>query len=235
MKFNKLRTVIIDDSDVQRAALIHLIENHPNLVLMGEYHNGINARPHIKNKDIDLVFLDIEMPVVNGFELLESLEKIPQIIIGTGNPNYALKAFDHNVTDYLLKPIKKDRFNESIKRALINHSHAEEFKDESEYIYVNSDLKKTKVYLNAIQWIEGMGDYIRIITDDNDILVLSTMKSFLTRLPESKFLRIHKSYIVNLAKVEKFNTAIVEVVGKQLPLSRHRKIELEKALIDSKF
>lgn len=227
-----LRSILIDDSALQRAALVNLIESHPNVELVREYHNGINARPHIKENNVDLIFLDVEMPVIDGFELLESLDKLPQIIITTSNPDYAMRAFDHNVTDYLLKPIEKNRFNEAVKRAIANYSSIRELEEDSEYIYVNSNLKKIKVLLKDIHWVEGMGDYIKLITEDNSILVLSTMKSFLDRLPKDKFLRIHKSYIINLDKVEKFNTAIVEVCGKQLPLSRHKKTDLEEALLN---
>ncbi|MFK5971793.1 MAG: LytTR family DNA-binding domain-containing protein [Flavobacteriaceae bacterium] len=226
-----LRSILIDDSALQRAALVNLIKGHANIELLYEYTNGINARHYIKENAIDLIFLDVEMPIINGFELLESLDKIPQIIITTSNPDYAMRAFDYNVTDYLLKPIEKNRFNEAVKRALANHTNVQVPEENNDYIYVNSNLKKIKVFLKDIHWVEGMGDYIKLITEDNSILVLSTMKSFLARLPEAKFLRIHKSYIVNLDKVDKFNTAIVEVCGKQLPLSRHKKTDLEEALL----
>ncbi|PHQ61157.1 MAG: DNA-binding response regulator [Maribacter sp.] len=232
MSNTTLKSILIDDSALQRTALVNLIESHPNVELLHEYNSGINARSYIKENTIDLIFLDVEMPIIDGFELLESLDEIPQIIITTSNPDYAMRAFDHNVTDYLLKPIEKNRFNEAVKRAIANYSNVRELEEDTEYIYVNSSLKKIKVLLKDIHWIEGMGDYIKLITEDNSILILSTMKSFMHRLPQDKFLRIHKSYIVNLDKVDKFNTAIVEVCGKQLPLSRHKKDELEEALLN---
>ena len=155
----------------------------------------------------------------------------PQIIIITSNPDHALQAFDYNVTDYLLKPITNVRFNEAVKRAMLNHIANQDTKTSGDYIYVNSNLKKTKLFLKNINYIEGLGDYIKIHTEDSNTLVLSTMKRFLEQLPKDKFLRIHKSYIVNLDKVDKFNTAIVEIRGKQLPLSRHKKDQLEEALV----
>ncbi|WP_273567417.1 LytR/AlgR family response regulator transcription factor [Maribacter halichondriae] len=228
-----LKVMVIDDSSVQRAAIVKFIENHPNLELTGEYHNGINARKILMENDTDLIFLDVEMPVLDGFQLLESLDHRPQIIIITSNPDHALQAFDYNVTDYLLKPIAKERFNESVKRAMNNHIANLESGSEGEHIYVNSNLKKVKVFINDVNWVEGFGDYVKIVTDDkNGILVLSTMKNFIKKLPEDKFLRIHKSYIVNLEKVEKFNTALVEIKGTQLPLSRHKKDQLEDALVN---
>ncbi len=233
MKNSVLKTIVIDDSTVQRAAVIKHVENHPDLHLTGEYHNGINARKILMENETDLIFLDVEMPVLDGFQLLESLDHRPQIIIITSNPDYALQAFDYNVTDYLLKPIAKERFNESVKRAVNNHTANLESSIEGEHIYVNSNLKKIKVFVNDVNWVEGFGDYVKIVTNDkNGILVLSTMKNFIKKLPEDKFLRIHKSYIVNLEKVEKFNTALVEIKGTQLPLSRHKKDQLEEALVN---
>jgi DNA-binding LytR/AlgR family response regulator len=223
--------MVIDDSAVQRAALTALIEKHPNLVLVEVFQNGISARASIKRNEVDLIFLDIEMPVVDGFELIESLEIRPQIILITSNPGYALRAFDHNVTDYLLKPITKERFNESIKRALLNYVRSENVDLDNDYIYVNSDLKKVKVFLKRINWVQGFGDYIKLITEEGTLLVLTTMKSFMDLLPQDRFLRIHKSYIVNLDKVEKFNSAFVEIRGHEIPLSKHKKTALEEALM----
>ena len=226
-----LKCMVVDDSSVQRASVIKFIEKHKSLRLTGEYHNAINARKYLQENETDLIFLDVEMPIISGFELLESLDHSPQVIIVSGNPDYALRAFDYNVTDYLLKPITMERFKDSIKRALVNHQASQEQQAIGDFIYVNSNLKKVKVLLKDINWIEGFGDYVKIITENGNLLVLSTMKSFLTRLPEDKFFRIHKSYIINLEKVDKFNTAIVEVCGQQLPLSRHKKDGFETALL----
>jgi DNA-binding LytR/AlgR family response regulator len=215
---------------MQRIAVAKLVNNHPNLTLVAEYSNAIEAKNGIKNNDIDLIFLDVEMPIINGFDLLESLENPPQVILITGNPNYALKAFDYDVTDYLYKPITVDRFHASVKRALAKYEHMQTVMEEDEYIFVKSNLKKRKVVLNDINWIEALGDYIKLVTPEANIVVLSTMKSFAQQLPEDKFLRIHKSYIVNLEKVEKFNSKNVEVAGRQVPLSRNKKTELTEAL-----
>jgi len=226
----KLRSIIVDDSSMQRIAVAKLVNNHPNLALVAEYSNAIEAKNGLKNNDIDLIFLDIEMPIINGFDLLESLDNPPQVILITGNPDYALKAFDYAVTDYLYKPITMDRFDISVKRAVANFEQMHKVKEDEGYIFVKSNLKKRKVVLNDIKWIEALGDYIKLVTNEGNIVILSTMKSFAEQLPEDKFLRIHKSYIVNLEKVEKFNSKNVEVDGRQVPLSRNKKSELADAL-----
>ncbi len=201
MGTNKLRTIVVDDSSLQRMAVAKLIKDHQNLDLIAEYNNGIEAYKNVEKDKIDLIFLDVEMPIIDGFEFIESLTNIPQIILITGKPDYALRAFDYDVTDYLLKPITKSRFEASVKRALVKDIQTNMGNEDQSHIYVNSNLKKVKVLVNDIKWIEGVGDYIKLVTDDANILVLSTMKAFIEKLPDDKFLRIHKSYIINLEKV----------------------------------
>lgn len=233
MDTNKLRTIIVDDSSLQRMAVSKLISDHSNLDLVAEYNNGIEAYKNVEKNKIDLIFLDIEMPILDGFEFIESLSNIPQIILITGKPDYALKAFDYDVTDYLLKPITKSRFDDSVRKALLKSARFNVSKSDEAHIYVNSNLKKVKVVISDIKWIEGLGDYIKLVTDDTNILVLSTMKAFIEKLPQDMFLRIHKSYIVNLEKIEKFSSAQVEVGGQQIPLSRYKKLQLEEALLST--
>lgn len=226
----KMNCIIVDDSTLQRMAVAKLIKNHPLLSLVAEYSNAIEAKNGLKNENVDLIFLDVEMPIVSGFDLLESLTEPPQVILVTGKAEYALKAFDYDVTDYLQKPITTDRFEASVKRAIEKFKLENISKEEDEHIFVKSNLKKRKVYLNEINWVEALGDYIKLVTDEANIVVLSTMKSFEKELPAERFLRIHKSYIVNLGKVEKFNSKNVEVNGKQIPLSRNKKQDLAEAL-----
>ena len=226
----KLRSIIVDDSSMQRMAVAKLVNNHPNLALVAEYSNAIEAKNGIKNNEIDLIFLDVEMPIINGFDLLESLDNRPQVILITGKPDYALKAFDYDVTDYLHKPITMSRFDSSVRRAVAKFEQLNRVNEDEEHIFVKSNLKKRKVILNDIKWIEALGDYIKLVTDEANIVILSTMKSFEEQLPEDKFLRIHKSYIINLEKVEKFNSKNVEVSGRSIPLSRNKKSELAEAL-----
>lgn len=233
MEINKLRTIVVDDSSLQRMAVSKLISDHPHLDLVAEYNNGIEAYKNVEKNQIDLIFLDVEMPILDGFEFIESLSNIPQIILITGKPDYALKAFEYDVTDYLLKPFTKSRFAASVKKALFKNEKSNVNRADGAHIYVNSNLKKVKVLINDIKWIEGLGDYIKLVTDDANILVLSTMKAFIEKLPQDKFLRIHKSYIVNLEKIEKFSSAQVEVDGQLIPLSRYKKLQLEEALLNA--
>lgn len=227
-----LKTIVIDDSKMQRTAMAELIRNHPNLELIADYKNGIEARISMDTDPADLVFLDIEMPIISGFDFIESLKDCPKIILITGNADYAMQAFDYDVTDYLLKPISRERFNTSVRKVLASLYDTEAEIPENQYISVSSKLKKIKINLDEIMWIEGVGDYIKIVSDTKGTMVLMTMKALLEQLPKEKFMRVHKSYIVNLEKVENFNGSQVEVAGHRIPLSRNKKILLEEALMN---
>ena len=148
--------------------------------------------------------------------------------VGYSQVAHAQSAFD--VTDYLQKPITPERFDAAVKRAIAKYEQMHFPKEEEEHIFVKSNLKKRKVFLSEIKWVEALGDYIKLVTDDANIVVLSTMKAFEKELPSDRFLRIHKSYIINLDKVERFTSKTVEVKGMSIPLSRNKKSELSDAL-----
>ncbi|PHS65678.1 MAG: DNA-binding response regulator [Flavobacterium sp.] len=229
-----LNCAIVDDSTLQRLSIVRLIDNHPSLNLVAEYNNAIEAKIGLATTDIDLVFLDIEMPILSGFDLLDDLTIKPQIIFVTGKTKYAFKAFDYDAVDYLRKPISKDRFLNAVHKAIsIFKMKNEDGFDDEDFIFVKSNLKKRKVFLNELKYIEALGDYVKLVTENDSLVVLSTMKAFEALLPEDRFLRIHKSYIVNLDKVERYNSKVIELGNQQLPLSRNRKTQLVEALTAS--
>jgi len=226
-----LNCVVVDDSAIQRLSIVKLVGNHPSLNLIAEYSSALETKNGLNTHQVDLIFLDIEMPVLNGFELLDVLNKKPQIIFVTGKTEYAFKAFNYDATDYLHKPITRDRFNASVEKALEHHRLLmNQNEEEGEHIFVKSNLKKRKVYIKDIKWIEALGDYVKLVTEETSLVVLSTMKAFEAELPNGKFLRIHKSYIVNLDKIDRFNSKNVEVGAYEIPLSRNKKTQLVDAL-----
>ena len=229
MEIKQLKSVIIEDSEVQRTVLSRIIESHPNLTLKGCYRNGIDAKNNQADKDVDLIFLDIEMPLINGFELLETFAKAPQIVIISSKSEHALRAFDYNVTDYLLKPINLQRFDKAIKKVFRNAAMVSDAED-GNYFFVKSNLRNVKIMYQDIRWVEALGDYVKLVTEKTTHIVLTSMKAFEKELPEDQFMRIHKSYIINLKRVEKFNHIAVEVGSKKIPISRKRKITLMDAL-----
>jgi two-component system, LytTR family, response regulator len=227
----KINCIVVDDSSIQRLTITKLVNDNPNLELVGEFSNAVEAKNCITNKNVDLVFLDIEMPVINGFDLLDGLKVKPQVIFITSKAEYAVKAFDYAATDYLHKPITKERFNQAVKKAISMISLSKENgEEESPHIFIKSNLKKLKIYISRIKWIEAYGDYVKVITEEDNHLVLSTMKSFENELPKDKFIRVHKSFIVNIDKIEKFNSKFAEIGPHKIPLSRNKKEDLVKAI-----
>ena len=226
-----LNCAVVDDSTLQRLSIVKLIENHQSLNLVAQYNNAIEAKEGIATSNIDLIFLDIEMPILSGFDLLDDLTVKPQIIFVTGKTKYAFKAFDYDAIDYLRKPISKERFLNAVHKAVTNYKlKNEEGFDEEDFIFVKSNLKKRKVFLNELRYIEALGDYVKMVTEHDSLVVLSTMKAFEALLPKDRFLRIHKSYIVNLDKVIRYNSKVIELEKEELPLSRNRKTDLVQAL-----
>jgi DNA-binding LytR/AlgR family response regulator len=208
-----------------------LVNNHPNLNLIGDFSNAIEAKNCMTVNTIDLIFLDVEMPVISGFDFIDGLKIKPQVIFITSKAEYALKAFDYDATDYLQKPIVLDRFNASVRRAIDFHlMKRENYEEEGEHIFIKSNLKKLKIFTNKIKWIEAYGDYVKVVTEEDTNLVLSTMKSFEQDLSKEKFIRVHKSYIINIDKVERFNSKFAEIGITKIPLSRNKKENLIKAL-----
>ena len=175
----KLNCIVVDDSSIQRTIITKLVNESTFLNLVGDFANALEAKNCINNNSIHLLFLDIEMPLINGFDLLDGLKTKPQIIFITSKADYAAKAFDYEATDFLKKPFTKERFTKAVKKAVELHTLRHENQEEQgDSIVIKSNLKKLKVFASRIKWIEAYGDYIKIITDDESHLVLSTMKAF---------------------------------------------------------
>jgi len=226
MRDSPLKTLVVENSKVHCKIIARMVKNHDDLNLVAACSNAIDANRIIKNHKIDLILLDIEMPFINGFDLLESLDQEIQVIIISGNSHNALKAFDYGVRDFLLKPLNIDRFDNAIRKVLTNNKR-NEIEEDKEFLMVRSHLKNKKVSLKEIKWVEAFGDYVKIITDKEKVIALSTMKSISDKLPNDRFLRIHRSYIVNLNKIEKYGCTSVEIDDHQIPMSRKQKPKLE--------
>ena len=230
MAKSELKCIIVDDSPLQCLIIGQLVKNHPALEFVREFSNAVSAKDFLKTNPVDLVFLDIEMPLLTGFDLLKNLDNQPGIIFITGKTQYAFEAFNYEAIDFLQKPVDKSRFDRAIDKALAFMAMKEINTNQQNYIFVKSNLDKHKVFVNNIIYVEANGDYAKIITDQSEYTVLTTMKAFEKRLPEDQFQRIHKSYIVNLTKVKKFGSKFVELENEKLPLSRHKKKALQQAL-----
>ncbi|WP_343764806.1 LytTR family DNA-binding domain-containing protein [Gangjinia marincola] len=232
----KLKCAVVDDSGLQRLAMVKLIKDHPNLELVAQYGNAIETKKGLANTRVDLIFLDIEMPILTGFDLLDGLPNKPEVIFVAGKTQYAFKAFDYEPVDYLSKPVDKSRFELAIQKAIAAFvlKNKNLYENDDNYIFIKSNQKKHKVYLNNIRYVEALGDYVKFVTDEDSYVVLSTMKAYEKELPQDQFMRIHKSFLINLHRVEGYNSKYAMVSGTDIPISRHKKKNMVEALEELK-
>ncbi|MBI9072492.1 MAG: LytTR family transcriptional regulator DNA-binding domain-containing protein [Melioribacteraceae bacterium] len=218
----KVKTLIIDDEKLARSLIKKYLENKNNIEIIGESENGFDGIKKINELKPDLVFLDIQMPKLNGFEMLELIEDPPVIIFSTAFDKYALKAFDVNATDYLLKPYSMDRFDEALSKAVSKigeFSSAkkdayeklnEQYLHEIEYldrIVIKNNQKISIVATEKVHLFEAQDDYVKLFTDDGNYLKQKTLKFFENQLDPKSFLRIHRSYIINLSSIKQIELA----------------------------
>jgi two-component system, LytTR family, response regulator len=235
----KIRTLIIDDEKPARDLISHYLKQYPEFELCGESEDGFSGAKAIQEMKPDLVFLDVQMPKLTGFELLELLEEPPLIIFSTAFDEYAIRAFELSAVDYLLKPYASDRFGQAIKKVMIKFeekkntvqevrtvlSSIEEKPEMLQRIAVKNRHKIDVVPVAEIHYFEAADDYVMIHTSDKSVLKEKTMKFMETHLDPAQFLRIHRSYIVNvnfiarLELYEKESYAVVLKNGKTLKAS----------------
>lgn len=238
---NKIAAIIIDDETLARELVKKYISYHQNLEVAAECSNGFDAIKKISELKPDLIFLDIQMPKINGFEMLELLENPPIIIFTTAYDQYAIKAFEVNAVDYLLKPFSQDRFNEALNKAfpLLENKNlqAEKIKnlvnthdkkiEPLERIVVKDGPEITIIPIEEIIFFEAQDDYVMIHTHQKKFLKQKTMKYFEESLNPNDFIRIHRSYIVATREIKKIE--LNEKESYQIILSDKRKLPLSKS------
>ncbi len=229
----KLKCIIIDDEPLAQEVIERYLENIRELELIRKCSNAMEAFEVLHTEQIDLMFLDISMPVISGIDFLRSLRKAPEVIITTAYPDFALQGFELDVVDYLVKPISLERFmkavNKAIDRTKVSPQQLFEPKPSRvDYMFVKSDQKLIKIKFSDIDYIEGMKDYVKIFTGEKMIVTLHTMKYFEGSLPSNEFIRIHKSYIVNLDAIKTLSGNELEVRKSRLPIGSSFKENLMK-------
>lgn len=219
----KFSSMIVDDDNMSRKALEQLCNktNHVDVVAICE--NAEDAMKTLEKTYIDLMFLDIEMPGLSGIELLQELKSPPLAVITSSKEEYAYEAFEYQVVDYLKKPIPYERFMKAIEQAIITQEKINAFKKQSQDIYVRHDGKFVRVPFEDILFFENAGDYVRIKTQQQNLIIHSTLKYIDQRLTDPRFLRVHRSFIINLNKIQDIEENTL-VIGKDvIPISRANK------------
>ena len=219
-----IKCIIVDDEPLAREGMRMNIEELDNLQLMGEFANTAEASKFLLKNKVDLMFLDIEMPGMNGIEFLKNLDNPPMVILTTAHSEYGVEAYDLGVVDYLVKPIKFELFVRSVAKVdeLIKISESPCIFDafEDKFIFIKSERKYVKVNFDDLLFIEGLKDYVILHATHGKYMTAMNVKTIFNKLPESMFFRVSKSYIVNVNHIDDIDGAYINIKGNQVPIGR---------------
>ena len=224
----KIRCIIVDDEPLAIEVIESYINRLENIEIVAKCSNALKAFEILKKEPVDLIFLDIQMPKLTGLDFVKTLQNPPKVIITTAYRDYALEGYELNVVDYLLKPISFERFLKAVSR--VYHTEMSQEATETTYIYLKADKKMVKVQLRDILYIESLKDYVRVKTSDKEVITHQKISYLEEKLPEECFLRIHRSFIVALKKIETYSATSIEVPGKELPIGRLYKDQVLEVL-----
>ena len=235
----KLKTLIVDDEPHAIEIIQKYLKDFSQIELVAKCNNAVQAFQILQQNKIDLIFLDIKMPGLLGTDLIRTLNNPPKIIFTTAYQDYALEGFDLNAVDYLLKPIPFDRFLKAMDKVFdlykLQHqkigisTYLPEPKSD-DFLYLRVDRKMFKINVNDIYWMESLKDYIKITLKDRVLISKQKIGVLEELLPGDKFIRIHRSFIVAIDKIENYHAYAIGILGKELPIGRNYKAECKKRL-----
>jgi len=227
----KLKCLIVDDEPMARKGLEEYGKDTVLLELVGSCENAIVAREFLQQQTVDLMLLDINMPHVTGIEFLKSLTNPPLVIFTTAHPDYALESYSLDVMDYLVKPVMFDRFKQAVQKAWDYQSLRASSQPSPDYFFIKCDHVFEKIYFNDVLYIESMQNYCVIYTPHRKLIAYITLTGLEERLPKKKFLKVHKSYIVNLEKITALDGNDLYIGKAQIPVSRNLKDEVMNRVV----
>jgi DNA-binding LytR/AlgR family response regulator len=214
----KLNCIVVDDDEMSRKVVLHFIQKTNFLQLSKEFDNAMDANHYLDEEHVDLIFLDIQMPGMSGMEFINALEKDVEIILITSEEKYAVEAFEKMVADYLVKPIEYSRFLQASQKVRSNVELKRAATVQRQEFFVRSDSKMVRISYQSILYVEALADYVIIQTTNKKHIVHFTMKGIANRLPEDFFVRTHRSYIVNLDKIEALEDNSILIGEKYIPI-----------------
>ncbi|MBX2842874.1 MAG: LytTR family DNA-binding domain-containing protein [Flammeovirgaceae bacterium] len=217
----KLTCIIVDDDLMSLKIMETLVARNSSLDMVGKFENAIDAANMLANQPVDLIFLDVEMPEMTGLEFIKTLSAPPQIILTTSKEKYALEAFEYEVTDYLLKPIENyARFLKAVQRVQKNIEEKNaNSTEEGDSLFVKVESLLENIKFVDIDFIEAAGDYVKIHTSKRMLLVYTTLRAVEKKLPESQFMRIHRSFIIRLDRIENIDISNLQIGRRIIPIS----------------
>lgn len=235
-----MKCIIIDDEPLAVQLISDYLNNIPQLEIVARFNNPIEALTFLQNNSIDLMFLDIQMPLVTGIDLIKSLQSKPMVIFTTAYAQYALESYELDVIDYLLKPFTFIRFLQAVNKALerksikprpsVSQDIPPTDQMQKRFLFVKHGYKSVRIDFGEILFIEGLKEYVTIYTADKKVVKYETMKNLEDTLPSDEFLRVHKSYIVALKKIEAFYGNVIEMKGHEIPIGRSYRENVMKVL-----
>lgn len=230
-----IKCLLVDDEPPAREILRRYIDDIATMELAAECSNALQAFTVLQKEAIDLMFLDIRMPRMNGNDFLKSIKHPPKVIFTTAYPEYALEGYELDVVDYLLKPVPFDRFLKAVNKAFPTGAAPEEKMDLTEkkkqaFVYFRIDRKMKKVMLDDIMYIESMKDYIKLFTSEGTLITKQSISSVEEMLPEKEFARVHRSYIVSLNNIKSFTAEVIEIGNTNIPIGKLYRSDAMKIL-----
>ena len=226
-----MRCLVVDDDELSRSILADLINETDSLELTKSCEDAIEAFNIIKDEHIDLVFLDIEMPKMDGMEMLRTLSPLPQVILVTSHSKYALESYEYDVTDFIQKPVTHARFLKSVEKALSRfEGNRANITSKDKTIFIKTESKLVQINTEDIFWVEALGNYMRIFTPKSKYTILSTMKDIASKLSAEEFVRVHRSFIVRVDKIETIEDNYILINQKQISIGKAYKEALSKRL-----
>lgn len=222
----KIRCLIVDDEPLALDVLESYLTNDSELEMVGKAENALEAAEILRKNKVDIIFLDIHMPEIDGISFVRSLTNPPLIVFTTAYSEYAITGFELNAIDYLLKPISPERFEQAVNKAreyfnIRSQAPASNPEIEEDSIFIKANQKQQKVSFSNILYVEAFADYVKIFTPEKRLVTLQTMKNMEQKLPADLFCRIHRSFIVGLRHISAFSSTEVEVNGQKLPVGKN--------------
>ncbi|MFC5624344.1 LytR/AlgR family response regulator transcription factor [Algoriphagus winogradskyi] len=222
--------VILDDEPIAHRIIEGYCENFSFLAKAGNFFNGFEALEFFRSNQVDLIFLDINMPKLTGFELLKSLPSPPKVIVTSAHQEFALQGYELDIADYLLKPFSLDRFIKAINKVCSSNASASKKEDEPERIFLKSDKKHVQIELDKICFVEALGNYFKVYHQSGMIICPEKISELEKKLVQGKFLRVHKSYLVNTAKIQTIEGNRIKIDGNEIPIGQTYKAEVSRLL-----
>jgi DNA-binding LytR/AlgR family response regulator len=229
-----IKCIITDDEPIARKGLQGYIDKIDFLELAGVCEDAIQLNSLLKQQPVDLLFLDIEMPYVSGIDFLKNTPQAPKVIFTTAYEQYAIKGYELDVIDYLLKPISFERFLKAANKAYDYFAAASV--NHGSYLFIKTDNKLEKVNLHELLFVEAMENYVALYTADKKLITHSTLKALQEKLPAAQFIQPHKSYLVNIQCIQSIEGNTLHVAGKyQIPISKYQKEEVMERIVNNKL